>query len=175
MHYMPKEAPLSLYHLLNPEVLADPYPLYARLRTEAPVLWDPYLHAWIVTRYEDVITVLTRFSADRTPSPDHFRAIGAPEVGPIATVMVKQMLFQDGAAHSRLRKLASGAFVPSRVRALWKSDPRNCHTPHRRNLRPWHRPVRFARRFRGAIAGDCYRRNAGRTDPKITRSSKIGQ
>jgi pimeloyl-[acyl-carrier protein] synthase len=120
MHDTLNVAPLSLYHLLNPEVLADPYPLYARLRAEAPVLWDPYLHAWIVTRYEDVITVLTRFSAQRTPSPDYFRTIGAPEVSPIATVMVKQMLFQDGAAHSRLRKLASGAFVPSRVRALWR-------------------------------------------------------
>ncbi|HEX3658283.1 MAG TPA: cytochrome P450 [Pirellulales bacterium] len=110
--------PLSLFHLLNPEVLANPYPLYERLRTEAPVHWDPYLHAWIVTRYEDVITVLTRFSADRSPSPEYFESLGAREVGPIAQVMVKQMLFQDGAAHSRVRKLASGAFVPSRVRAL---------------------------------------------------------
>ena len=50
--------PLSLYHLLDPEVLANPYPLYRRLREEAPVHWDPYLHAWVVTRYEDVVTVL---------------------------------------------------------------------------------------------------------------------
>ena len=68
--------------------------------------WDPYLHAWIVTRYEDVITVLHRFSADRTPSPEYFEALGAPEVGPIAKVMVKQMLFMDAPAHTRLRKLA---------------------------------------------------------------------
>ena len=45
------EPPLSLYHLLDPEVLADPYPLYRRLREEDPVHWDPYLHAWVVTRY----------------------------------------------------------------------------------------------------------------------------
>jgi len=112
------EVPLSLYHLLDPEVLANPYPLYARLRSEDPVHWDPYLHAWIVTRYEDVITVLTRFSAQRTPSPEYFAALGAPEVSPIAKVMVKQMLFRDGGAHSRLRKLAAGAFVPARVRVL---------------------------------------------------------
>ena len=31
------EPPLSLYHLLDPEVLADPYPLYRRLREEDPV------------------------------------------------------------------------------------------------------------------------------------------
>src|SRR5258708_3561502 len=110
--------PLSLYHLLDPEVLADPYPLYRRLREQAPVHWDPYLHAWIVTRYDDVITVLSRFSAARTPTPEYFEALGAPEVGPIAKVMVKQMLFMDGPAHARLRKLAGPAFVPSRVRAL---------------------------------------------------------
>jgi pimeloyl-[acyl-carrier protein] synthase len=110
--------PLSLYHLLDPAVLADPYPLYRRLRTEDPVHWDPYLHAWVVTRYEDVVTVLTRFSADRTPSPEFFDALGAPHVGPIAKVMVKQMLFLDPPAHARLRKLAAPAFMPARVRVL---------------------------------------------------------
>lgn len=112
------ESPLSLYHLLDPKVLANPYPLYQRLRTEAPVHWDPYLHAWVVTRYEDVITVLTRFSAARTPSPEYFEELGAPEVSPIAQVMVKQMLFLEGAAHARVRRLAAPAFVPNRVRAL---------------------------------------------------------
>ena len=67
--------PLSLYQLLDPEVLANPYPLYARLRTEAPVHWDPYLHAWVVTRYADVITVLHHFSANRTPTPEQFAAM----------------------------------------------------------------------------------------------------
>jgi cytochrome P450 len=111
-------SPLSLYHLLDPEVLADPYPLYHRLRSHDPVHWDPYLHSWIVTRYDDVISVLSRFSAARTPTPEFFEALGAPEVSPIAKVMVKQMLFQDGSAHTRLRKLAAPAFLPARVRAL---------------------------------------------------------
>ncbi len=39
-------------------------------------------------------------------------------MSPIAKVMVKQMLFRDGAAHARLRKLAAGAFMPARVRVL---------------------------------------------------------
>ncbi len=112
------EMPLSLYHLLDPAVLADPYPLYRRLRTEDPVHWDPYLHAWVVTRYADVVTVLTRFSADRAPSPEFFDALGAPHVGPIAKVMVKQMLFLDPPAHTRLRKLAAPAFMPAQVRLL---------------------------------------------------------
>ncbi|MDR3635934.1 MAG: cytochrome P450 [Isosphaeraceae bacterium] len=112
------DASLSLHHLLDPEVLANPYPLYRRLRTEDPVHWDPFLHAWVVTRYEDVITVLHRFSAERAPSPEYFEALGAPEVGPIARVMVKQMLFMDAPAHTRLRSLAAPAFTPARVRVL---------------------------------------------------------
>src|SRR6266851_1238995 len=109
---------LSLYQLLDPEVLADPYPLYHRLRTEAPVHWDPYLHAWVVTRYADVITVLHDFSADRTPTPEQFAAMGLSELGPIAQVMIKQMLFMDAPAHTRLRGLASMAFTPARVEVL---------------------------------------------------------
>lgn len=109
---------LSLFQLLDPEVLANPYPLYERLRTEAPVYWDPYLHAWVVTRYADVITVLHHFSANRTPTPEQFAAMGLAELGPLAQVMVKQMLFMDAPDHTRLRGLASTAFTPARVEAL---------------------------------------------------------
>lgn len=110
--------PLSLYHLLDPEVLANPYPLYERLRTESPVHWDPYLHAWVVTRYADVVTVLHQFSANRTPTPEHLAAIGLAELSPIAQLMTRQMIFMDGTAHARLRGLASMAFAPARVEAL---------------------------------------------------------
>ncbi len=116
---LPRKTPtLSLYQLLDPEVLANPYPLYERLRTEAPVYWDPYLHAWVVTRYADVITVLHHFSANRTPTPEQLAAIGLAELAPVAQVMVKQMLFMDAPDHTRLRGLASTAFTPARVEAL---------------------------------------------------------
>jgi pimeloyl-[acyl-carrier protein] synthase len=114
----PSAPALSLYHLLDPKVLADPYPLYRRLREEAPVHWDPYLHTWVVTRYEDVVTVLHRFSANRTPTPEQLDAIGMGELGPIAQMMTRQMLFMDAPAHTRLRSLASMAFTPARVEAL---------------------------------------------------------
>lgn len=109
---------LSLYHLLDPEVLANPYPLYHRLRTEAPVHWDPFLHAWVVTRYPDVVRVLHDFSADRTPTPEQLERMNLSAISPIAAVMVKQMLFLDAPAHTRLRSLASSAFTPARVRVL---------------------------------------------------------
>ena len=110
--------PLSLYRLLDPEVLADPYPLYHRLRTESPVHWDPFLHAWVVTRYADVVTVLHRFSAQRTPTPEQLAAMGLQTLTPIAAVMVRQMLFLDPPAHTRIRGLASQAFTPRRVERL---------------------------------------------------------
>ncbi len=109
---------LSLTRLLDPEVLADPYPLYARLREEAPVYFDPFLHTWVVTRYADVLKVLLTFSADRTPSPEQLSAIGMSAIGPIAQVMVKQMLFLDPPAHTRLRSLAATVFSPRRVKVL---------------------------------------------------------
>src|SRR5579863_1713047 len=112
------EPALSLYHLLDPEVLADPYPLYARLRTEDPVHWDPFLHAWVVTRYNDVQRVLLEFSANRTPTPTQLTSMGLSQLSPIAKVMVKQMLFMDAPAHTRLRGLCSQAFTPSRVERL---------------------------------------------------------
>ncbi len=112
------ERVLSLYHLLDPEVLANPYPLYHRLREEDPVHWDPFLHAWVVTRYNDVVHVLHKFSAARTPTPEQLSAMGLSALNPIAKVMVRQMLFLDPPDHTRLRALASAAFTPRRVERL---------------------------------------------------------
>lgn len=109
---------LSLCQLLDPAVLADPYPLYRRLREQDPVHWDPFLHAWIVTRYPDVITVLHRYSADRTPTPEQLSKMGCSALNPIAQVMVNQMLFMDAPTHTRLRSLAATAFSTRRVEAL---------------------------------------------------------
>src|SRR6267143_3711680 len=112
------KAILSLYHLLDPEVLADPYPLYHQLRTEDPVHWDPFLHAWVVTRYADVVTVFQRFSADRTYTPQQLSSLGMSAMAPIAQVMVRQMLFMDPPTHTRIRSLAAKAFTPRRVEQL---------------------------------------------------------
>jgi pimeloyl-[acyl-carrier protein] synthase len=109
---------LSLYHLLDPEVLANPYPLYHQLRSEDPVHWDPFLHAWVATRYADVIYVFQRFSANRTPAPEQLTALGLSALTPLAQVMVLQMLFLDPPAHTRVRSLASKAFTARRVEVL---------------------------------------------------------
>jgi cytochrome P450 len=112
------DASLSLYHLLDPATLADPYPLYRRLQTEDPVHWDPYLHAWVASGYADVVRVLQRFSAVRTPTPEQLTALGLSELNPVARVLMQQMLFMDPPSHARLRTLAAAAFTPARTEAL---------------------------------------------------------
>jgi cytochrome P450 len=116
--HLAKPDNLSLYHLLEPEVLANPYPLYHRLQDEDPVHWDPFLHTWVVTRYADVLTVLQKFSAQCTPSLEQLAAMGLSHMTPIAQVMVRQMLFMDPPAHTWLRGLASQAFTQRRVEVL---------------------------------------------------------
>jgi len=109
---------LSLVSLLDPAVLARPYDLHRRLREERPVHFDPYLSAWVVTRYDDVVDVLSRFSAARTPSPQRLESLGMGALAPIADVMVRQMLFLDPPDHKRIRGLAHAAFTARRVAHL---------------------------------------------------------
>jgi pimeloyl-[acyl-carrier protein] synthase len=109
---------LNLYNRLAPDVLANPYPLYHRLRSEDPVHWDPYLHAWILTRYTDCVTVLHNFSATRIPTSEQLTTMHLSELNPIAEVLVRQMIFMDAPSHTRLRKLAAAAFTSRRVEAL---------------------------------------------------------
>ncbi len=112
-----REAP-SLAAMLDPAVLADPYPLYKELRDHSPVHWDPMLHSWIVTGYGEVLKVLHEFSARCAPSPGELERMGLGELAPAAELLVKQMLFLDPPDHTRLRALASSAFTTGRVEAM---------------------------------------------------------
>lgn len=112
------DAHLSLCQLMEPDVMASPYRLYRELRESDPVHWDAFLHAWIVTRYADIVTVLTRFSAERTPTPEKLDEMGLGALSPIIQVMSRQMLFRDPPAHTRLRNLCAAAFTPARVAIL---------------------------------------------------------
>ena len=112
------DADLSLCRLFDPAVLADPYPLYRQMREQDPVHWDPFLHAWVVTRYPEVVAVLHGFSADRIRTPERLSAMGCGGLNPIARVMIKQLLFMDAPSHTRLRSLAATAFSPRRIESL---------------------------------------------------------
>jgi hypothetical protein len=113
-----KDENLTLLRLLNPEVLADPAKLYSALREYDPVHWDPYMHAWVVTSYKEVVSVLLNYSADRTPAPAHLDRLGLSFMKPFAETMLQQMMFMDGAAHTRLRSICAAAFTPRKVEEL---------------------------------------------------------
>ena len=84
----------------------DPYPIYARLRQEAPVCFIPAVGLWFVTRYEDVEFVGTHpelFSAELDDSPVD-RTFGSPT---IITV--------DGELHHELRRALDSKYRPRRV------------------------------------------------------------
>jgi pimeloyl-[acyl-carrier protein] synthase len=110
------EPVLSLYRLLDPEVLADPYPLYHRLRREDPVHWDPFLHAWVVTRYADVIKVLRDFSAGRTHSPEKLTAMGLEALNPIAKVMVAFTPQRVAVLRSHIRDITRSLLQPAQAK-----------------------------------------------------------
>jgi len=109
------------YNPFIPEVHANPYPMYARLRAEDPIHWSPLMEAWVLTRYDDVVAVLTdsRFSADRRQARNRFAdeiARREEEFGPFGRT--RTMLTSDPPEHTRLRRLVSKAFTPRMVEGL---------------------------------------------------------
>jgi cytochrome P450 len=108
---------LSMINLLRPEVMADPYPLYRRLRETDPVHWDAAMGYWVLTRHADVVEALqdARLSAARTGDaagwiPEEYQAA----LGPAMYAVARQMLFLDPPDHTRVRSLVNRAFT-SRV------------------------------------------------------------
>jgi len=46
---------MTLANLMDPKILADPYPFYSELRKEAPAVQVDPEGMWAVTRFTDVI------------------------------------------------------------------------------------------------------------------------
>ena len=107
------DAPL-VFDPYDYEFHEDPYPLYARLRAEAPVLHVEDDDLWVVSRHADVRSVLRD---DETFSNRMGVSLDASAWTPDAH-KVMSFLALDGDEQTRLRKLVSAAFTPRRVREL---------------------------------------------------------
>jgi len=114
----------------DPQVLADPFPLYARMRDEDPVHWSPRLKAWVLTRYEDV----KRVCLDSAMSSDRLRPFFATLPPPEAARVVELvryltlwMVFRDPPEHTRLRRLAARVFHVRSISALRPNVERLTH------------------------------------------------
>ena len=101
--------------------LQNPYPLLHELRGHDPVHWSESMHAWVFTRYDDVLELLRdpRAKNDRTDAyfcqlPDEMRAKTAGFERHISNWL--GMI--DPPKHTRLRELITWAFTPKVVRGL---------------------------------------------------------
>ena len=110
------------FHPLRADVLADPYPAYARMRERAPVVWDRRF-GWLVFRYDDVAASLRdpRLSAHR-PGPDDRipRTLDAiqHEIRELRRLQGKWLLCADPPDHTRMRALLGDAFSPGNVQRM---------------------------------------------------------
>ena len=102
---------------LNPEILRNPYPLYARLRETAPVMWDEPLESWLVTRHRDCVAVLRdvqHFAADPRRAGEKVPAaalnvqfLDPPDHGAVRAALSSACRAQDMAAvRQRARRYA---------------------------------------------------------------------
>jgi cytochrome P450 PksS len=96
---------------------ANPYPLYARMRAEAPAyrIRVSGTMTWLVTRYEDVFTVFT----DRRIANDwSSRGLGRFLRATPLRAITRNMVNLDPPDHTRLRTLVHKAFTPRLIERL---------------------------------------------------------
>ncbi|MFM7531002.1 MAG: cytochrome P450 [Rubrivivax sp.] len=106
----------------DPATLADPYPIFARMRDEDPCHWSPRLRSWVLTRYDDVRAVCLdkeRLSSDRLRP--YFASLPGPEAERIASIvryLSQWMVFKDPPDHTRLRRLVGRVFHARSMQAM---------------------------------------------------------
>lgn len=108
--------------LLTPNFLDDPYPYYKQLREENPIFWSEKLEAWVITRYNDVQTVLHH---PRLSSGKRVAAILSQipldernKYQQLEQHINKWLGFTDPPDHDRLRRLLGKTFTPRMMNAL---------------------------------------------------------
>lgn len=114
------------YDLYSPEFRATTHETYARMRDESPVHRQPGLDGetliWFVTRYEDVVAVLTdkRFVLDPklALTEAELEELEADSRLPNDERVNTNLLAMDGDDHRRLRQLVTKAFTPRIVEQL---------------------------------------------------------
>jgi len=92
----------------------DPYPVYARLRAEAPVYRNDELDFWALSRYDDVLTGFRDHAAFSNANGVMIeRSMWTPDASRFLS-----FLAMDPPEHTAMRGLISRAFTPRRVAAL---------------------------------------------------------
>ena len=106
--------PSDLYYdPFDPVIDADPYPVYRRLREEAPLYYNQRHDFYAVSRADDVDRILldnATFISGRGGILDFIRAdLQMPPA---------MFIYTDPPAHTRYRKVLHGVFTPRRIAEL---------------------------------------------------------
>lgn len=109
---------------LDPLIRNNPFAFYRALREQQPVYYDAQLDVYLVSRYDDVMTVLRD---PETYSLEHGYQdrYANGHVEELADIMnrdgggfIRDIIAVDPPAHTRLRKLLDKAFTAHRVKTL---------------------------------------------------------
>jgi cytochrome P450 len=108
------------YDMFTPEVIADPYTYYGRLREEDPVHWNEKYELWVITRYDDLVWLTRRhelfsnavFKNDpRPPYPEIYESdLGLYEY--VRNYQGEQFIQHDRPEHLDMRMVVHGYFAP---------------------------------------------------------------
>jgi cytochrome P450 len=106
----------------DPATLADPYPVFSRMRDEDPCHWSPRLKSWVLTRYADVKAMCLDkegVSSDRLrPFFDALPGGESSRIGDMVRYLSLWMVFKDPPEHTRLRRLTSRVFSTRAMQAM---------------------------------------------------------
>ncbi len=101
------------YDPYDVDINANPYPIYARLREEAPIYYNERYDFWALSRHSDVERGLANWETFSNRRSDILELVQSKFDMPGGV-----MMFQDPPEHSRLRGLMSRVFTPRRMAAL---------------------------------------------------------
>jgi cytochrome P450 len=94
-----------------PAVIADPFPVFERIRAAGPVVWNGRLGGWMLPGYDECAEVFSDASGSR------FAVVGA-EV--FFWFDAPTMITIDGAEHRRLRQPLAPYFTPAELARRWE-------------------------------------------------------
>lgn len=110
------------HHGFEPFNQKDPFPVYAELRREEPVMFDERVGYWVVSRYDDVKAIFgdwDTFSSENAQAPVRQRGTEAKRIMEEGGFTAYSGLSaRRPPEHTRIRKVAQKAFTPRRFNVL---------------------------------------------------------
>ncbi|WP_102143581.1 cytochrome P450 [Mycobacterium hubeiense] len=98
------------YDPYDVDIVADPYPTYARLREEAPIYYNERYDFWALSRHADVEKALSNWETFSNSRSDILELVKSDFDMPKGV-----MMFEDPPVHTMLRGLMSRVFTPRRM------------------------------------------------------------